>query len=719
MGSIGNGINDREPKIETAQNYPRHLLITKEYWESVAQAKEKFLVNSEDLQCSSCVHPKIYASWIRSRSAGVDPYAKPLGRFLSSIEFAEAQDKNSTLINIAKPLIETFEDLTIAAGHVIYLCDKNGVFLLYGGDMIKNSTYFPKGKGLIWNDDIAGTSAHMMSILLKHPVQLIGPEQYCVLLTNTVVSAAPILDEYGDVMGSLVLGQEIHTTPWEDDVRQLCSHTLGLVTAMATSIENKIKLVNSFDKLKIANEQLQVAHSAQEITLSFIDDGIVTIDNRGNILHLNSEVSRLFHLDHSNVLNRNVADFMLDTSHLMHIIQTGKNEDIEERFRIGDTEKYLLVMVRPIINNLDNSIDGAVLKLNTIEKINAFLNSRTGASATYHFENIIGQSKEINKAITMASRFANSPENILLVGESGTGKEIFAQAIHNQHRSRGPFIAINCAAMPRNLIESELFGYERGSFTGAERSGRPGKIELANGGTLFLDEIGDMPFEIQAILLRVLEDKQVMRIGGQNYKKVDFRLVAATNKNLLDMVDKNLFREDLYFRLSVLNVNIPPLRERGADIGILSTYFIKNYCHKMGMRTPMVNPDVWQALIEYSWPGNVRQLENAIIYAVNAAENDVIAVENLPPYILLRTNTIIETLTASSSVNKIVYTPQTNSSERANGDQGNELTLEAAEKRAILAALLHTNNYVPGAADILKISRSTMYRKLKEYNIEH
>ncbi len=226
----------------------------------------------------------------------------------------------------------------------------------------------------------------------------------------------------------------------------------------------------------------------------------------------------------------------------------------------------------------------------------------------------MGESHVFKRTVTLAERFAKSPENILLIGESGTGKELFAQAIHNVYCPQGPFMAVNCAAMPRELIESELFGYEGGSFTGAERAGRPGKIELAHGGTLFLDEIGDMPLELQAVLLRTLEDKQVMRVGGSRYKKVDFRLIAATNKSLLTMVRENQFREDLYFRISVLAIDIPPLRERNDDISLLSNFFVENYCRKMGWNIPEITPLAQSRINSYGWPGNVRQLQNAMIY---------------------------------------------------------------------------------------------------------
>ncbi|NLM20373.1 MAG: sigma 54-interacting transcriptional regulator, partial [Peptococcaceae bacterium] len=319
----------------------------------------------------------------------------------------------------------------------------------------------------------------------------------------------------------------------------------------------------------------------------------------------------------------------------------------------------------------------------------------------YRFEDIIGKDTGLKKVVDLARRFAHSPENVLLIGESGSGKELFAQAIHTESRPQGPFMAVNCAALPRELIESELFGYEGGSFTGAERSGRPGKIELAHGGTLFLDEIGDMPLELQAVLLRTIEDKQVMRIGGRRYNKVDFRLIAATNRNLYNMVKENQFREDLYFRLSVLTINIPPLRARKEDIEILSKYFIETYCQKQGWEVPTLSSAAQARINEYEWPGNVRQLQNAMIYAVNTALNDTITADDLPSYVNLE-------IVPSKVDGMMDYF-----------DDDKALSLQNIEKNAIKAAMLRAENYIPAAAEILGISKSTLYRKLKEYEIQY
>lgn len=287
--------------------------------------------------------------------------------------------------------------------------------------------------------------------------------------------------------------------------------------------------------------------------------------------------------------------------------------------------------------------------------------------------------------------------NILIQGESGTGKDVYAQAVHNESRPDGPFVAVNCAAILRTLIESELFGYEGGAFTGAERQGRPGKIELANNGTLFLDEIGDMPLELQPVLLRVLEEKQVMRVGSNRYIPVDFRLITATNKNLLELVENGDFRQDLYYRLKVLEVNIPPLRARGQDILLLAQHFVEKIARQKNNSAPVLSDLAIIYLLKYDWPGNVRQLENAMFYAVTVCKGNIIKPEDLPAEILEKLN-IAEPANSTNNAD-------------------NKLSMQDVEKVMIINALKQTENNVSEAAKLLKMSRSTLYRKIKLYEI--
>ncbi|WP_094606921.1 Acetoin dehydrogenase operon transcriptional activator AcoR [Sporomusa silvacetica DSM 10669] len=669
----------------------------KDRWLEIQQSKLKFFKDNEDPRSSIHINPEVAESWIKSQAMGISPYTEIIAERLEPEQLEKLLKKEHLLIDVAKSVFEAvkLKDLMFASRYAIYLFDENGVLLLNEGDLLRLVPERNSMTGIVWNEKTMGTCAHILSMQLRRPVQLLGPEHYCVTFKNSNTSAAPIIDDNGDIIAIMVLSQHLMNEPLDDDVFvNLNSHALGLVTAMAADVENKLKLRRSYDQLQITNERLKMANYTLKVTLAVIDEGIITIDSTGEIIHINKEGSQMLGLEKGKTENRNIREFLNSQSRLMALIADGENADIEESLCVCNIEQNYMINIR-VVNSTTGQVDGAVIKLVSAEKVNAMVNSRSGAIANYSFDDLIGESKEFKKAVALGKRFASSPENILLIGESGTGKELFAQAIHNKHRPNGPFVAVNCAALPRELIESELFGYEGGSFTGAERGGRPGKIELAHGGTLFLDEIGDMPLELQAVLLRVLEDKQVMRVGGRRYKRVDFRVVAATNKDLYQMIREKLFREDLYFRLSVLSINLPSLRLRENDVTLLGQYFIKKYCEKMVWEVPTIGPSARNIMSEYNWPGNVRQLENAVVYAVNTAQNQIIEAEDLPAIILNG------------------EPAQT----AAVGNIGEVYTIEILEKISIENVLYKTKNNITKAADLLGIGKSTLYRKLKEYNI--
>ncbi|WP_425805596.1 sigma-54 interaction domain-containing protein [Desulfitobacterium sp. Sab5] len=689
--------NSSEAQIKQLMNQ-NYDLISKKRWEGILDCKKRFLNNEDPCACEN-LHADVLESWYRSREFGINPYIKLTKPQLNHDEFEEILEENSKLIQVIKPLINTFKSMAIlTCGYILYLCNRDGVFLLQEGEMMRMTT-----EGLVWNESTIGTCVHSLCVRLKRPVQLMGPEHYCVALNDLIASAAPIMNENGDVIATLILSQPLMDKPWLDSFQNLNSHTLGLITSLAVAAEGQLKLIKSnkslkesYQNLKIAHESLSLSHATIKAISNFLDEGIIAIDRAGTIIHTNHEGARILKIEIGDQ-NRNISEFLCSHSRLMSAIEEGRSTSIEEPLCIENDEHSYIIHIQPIFSPNTEYIDVAVLRFNHVEKINAMVVSRSGAVANYNFEDLVGKSKELKRSIEYAQRFANLSDNILLIGESGTGKELFAQAIHNAYRLQGPFIAVNCAAMPRELIESELFGYEGGSFTGAERSGRPGKIELANGGTLFLDEIGDMPLEIQAVLLRTLEDKQVMRVGGRRYKKVDFRLISATNKDLYSMVKEKQYREDLYFRLSVLTINIPPLRNRGNDIEILSKHFIEKYCNKQGWKIPKVSPETQKIINEYKWPGNVRQLQNAMTYAVNTAQKGQINPDNLPNYIMIDSNSIDNNTTVNDEM----------------------LRLDNLEKIAIETALLRSDNNMDRAVEILGISRSTLYRKLKDYQIQH
>ncbi|SHJ10377.1 sigma-54-dependent Fis family transcriptional regulator [Desulfofundulus thermosubterraneus] len=313
--------------------------------------------------------------------------------------------------------------------------------------------------------------------------------------------------------------------------------------------------------------------------------------------------------------------------------------------------------------------------------------------ARFTFDDIIGTSRQIRAAVNLARRAAACSSTVLLLGESGSGKEIFAQAIHNGgDRRNGPFIPVNCASLPAGLIQSELFGYSDGAFTGARRGGQPGKFEMAHGGTLFLDEIGDMPLEMQANLLRVLQERNVTRVGGKKAIPVDVRIIAATNKDLFREVQKGNFREDLFYRINVLTIEIPPLRERAEDLSLLIRHFLAGISARVGKNLAGIDPAAMEILLSHRWPGNVRELANVLEQAIIFADGPVIQPGHLPRYL-------------------------TGGSRRPVVGLGQVVTLEQMEINAIKEALAVFRGNITRTAKALGIGRNTLYEKIKKYGI--
>ena len=301
-------------------------------------------------------------------------------------------------------------------------------------------------------------------------------------------------------------------------------------------------------------------------------------------------------------------------------------------FFINDKVIPCNVKITPVLTN--NELIGIALVFKEIEYLHNTVNVVTGNRAIYRFSDILTSNDKMKNVINNAKRFAKTSGSILIEGDSGTGKELFAHAIHNySKKADGPFVAVNCASLPRELVESELFGYEKGAFTGASKNGKSGKFELAQGGTIFLDEIGELPLDIQAKLLRVLDNYTVTRIGGKYSKKLDIRVIGATNRNLFDEVKKKNFREDLYYRLNVLKINIPSLKDRKEDIDLYANYFL-NKLNKSNLTNVILSSEFLLYLNQHSWKGNVRELQNVIERAYYLNQDEVIGIECLPEEII-------------------------------------------------------------------------------------
>ena len=329
---------------------------------------------------------------------------------------------------------------------------------------------------------------------------------------------------------------------------------------------------------------------------------------------------------------------------------------------------------------------------------NSMENERT---AKYSFDSLIGDSEAIKKAKKMAKKVAKTNSNVLITGESGTGKEVFVHAIHNASlRKNKPFIKINCAAIPSELLESELFGYEEGAFTGAKRGGKRGRIQMAHEGTLLLDEIGDMPLEMQGKLLRVIQEKEVERVGGEGTDKVDVRIMASTNRNLAEMVKEKTFRKDLFYRLDVMDIKLPALRERSEDIPAFVKELSYILGNKLGRYVDKISDDVMALLTAYEWPGNIRELENVIERAINLMDIDgIIRLEHLPDHLM-----------KFHENNHKMY-------EHLDGDLNLKTRVEALEKELIESCLIKVNHNKNQASKMLNISRVSLYKKIDKYGL--
>lgn len=319
----------------------------------------------------------------------------------------------------------------------------------------------------------------------------------------------------------------------------------------------------------------------------------------------------------------------------------------------------------------------------------------------YFFGKIIGKSKALIDSMIIAKQVAKTDASVIITGESGTGKEVFARAIHQESDRKGDFIPVNCSAIPSNLLESELFGYVEGAFTGAYKKGRPGKFELANGGTLFLDEIGDMPLLMQAKLLRVLQDGIVYRVGGSQPLKIDARIIAATNKDLQELMKEGKFREDLYYRLNVVSIVIPPLRERKEDIPELIKDFVKEFSDKNNKKELQISSEAMKILSDYGWKGNIRELKNTIERLVILSNDNTINKEDMPVEI----------------INSISITPFIDLKIDTTFDL--KVAVEDFEKNIIIEALTAVKGNKVQAAELLKIKRSTLYYKLNLYGLDN
>lgn len=463
----------------------------------------------------------------------------------------------------------------------------------------------------------------------------------------------------------------------------------------------------------MSNRNLQMARKERlkllrevEGLLSYITDPVLVVDAEGKIVHANSAAEQILERSQIIMIGKHFTEFV-QSELLSKYIHQGKPVANLAVNMINSKGAHLDFSCRlhPLL--VDAQVEGAILfftkpALHQEQQEKSF---RYGTR--FSLDDVIGSSPAIVALKEQVMKIAKSESTVLIRGESGTGKEVLAQSIHRlSHRNKGPFVAINCAAIPESLLESELFGYEEGAFTGAKKGGKPGRFELAKGGTLFLDEIGDMPLYLQAKLLRVLQERRIERVGGTKAIEVDVRIIAATHKDLESMIANNQFREDLYFRLNVIPLYVPPLRERKEDLYELIQYYMHKFCKRFGKEPKRFSSQALKKIFDYHWPGNIRELENMVEYIVNLEIGDLVTVSSLPASIREMSED------ENRDMAEEQQEPQTLNHLSKSLYRVNEM-----EEQLIIQALQRFGTSTEGkrkAAEALGISLATLYRRLEK-----
>lgn len=670
------------------------------YQSRLEQAWTKF-INNEPFDFSF-MRPEIFESWQISKYYNVDPF-KLQHTPLCESALKKLQLQNKELIEVATPKMNELHNLIKDSFSYIFLTDQEGIVLHAIGDiknLVLSGPYTRLLPGSSWRNADAGTNSAALCLTMKKPIQVHGNEHFKKYYKTHTCTGAPVFDENNNIIGSInVSAQTMHVT----------SHTLGMVANIANSIENSLRFKKAASELyKLQNKPLS--------TKTDLHVGIMVLDRNNTIVHINTEMLITLQLQRNLAIGKNISEVLK-----IKTINTAKQFNI---FSIKSNSYDLFVNIYPIrtksspiskklsiykIESDDEDILTILIFANTSDaaadkKFNIRKRTDTTFKAHYTFDSILGSSKEILKTISECKVAAANDSNVLITGESGTGKELFAQAIHNAtNRADRPFVAINCGAIPASLAESELFGYEQGAFTGGRKEGAAGKFELANGGTIFLDEIGEMPLDMQVSLLRVLENREITRIGGSKVIPLNIKIIAATNKNLYDSVAKGIFREDLFYRLNVMNIQIPPLRKRKQDILILTKHFIKLFCPDN--ESICIDNDAYNALLSYKWPGNVRELSNAIERAVNLCDKNILTLDDLPDN--LRIPSAIGSDASMASI----------AEDLKENEQLHEKKLINMESTLFIKTLQDCHGNVKYAAKTLGLNSRTLYRRLKKFNI--
>lgn len=611
---------------------------------------------NEGVLDSSRLNKKIMESWYRSREAQVNPNMDMGSYVLTHAQFHSQKEKNSLLLDIAQPHIERMKPFAQELGMVALLIDPEGfVLFLTGNREVQNDAKKMNFvQGVRWTEGEVGTNAIGTALQTGEPIMVTGMEHYSIASHRWSCSAAPVRNDDGKVLGILDVSCPVDRTH---------PYMLAMVTSIAYSIERELSIRIHKDEMELIHRSIDVIETDQP----------VLICNRKQVVVAASRPIR------------QISEWMGMNVH-----------------NIKDYGFQIQMEVPMFSNDHGGFIGTCMYLMKTARKEENVLNYARSSIKPFYFKGEGGISKSFQRTVDEMKRVAPTDASVYIFGETGTGKEVIAQTIHeNSSRKNEPFIAVNCGAIPKELMESELFGYVEGAFTGARRQGYKGKFEQANHGTIFLDEIGEIPHSMQVALLRILQERKVTPVGGMKEISLNIRIIAATHRDLRLLVNEGKFREDLYYRLHVYPIQVPPLRERREDI----PYLVRYYCqtHHWNVELP---PEFFARLMEYHWPGNIRELWNVLerfqILSQDGRKESFQILDWLDSF----------------DWNKRCSSSQTEHQKIEVSNLNSSLSLrEKIQKEQMMEALQKTKGNVSLAAQLLGVPRSTFYKRLQKFQL--
>jgi len=623
------------------------------------------------------VPPHILESWLRSKKYGVDPFRLPLQSRLGEKEYRRRINNNKELMEISRSIMESISSSLEKTRYLVVLFDSEGYHLNRIGQRadLERSNNLNIREGLCFDEYALGTCGFSLVKRYRKPMQIVGCEHYAAPLHSVTGSYAPIMSQKKGGLLAVIGVTGAKTIPND--------HTLAIVIAASKAIENLLTINE-------AKEDLYIYSQALQITMDSFDDGVLLLDKGGIVRHINMPLKNALKLPNRALIGTHVNGVFDNSPLKSAILKALRDRRFEKtKFEFESNNQIYIVTLKSVSKSVSN-VQGMLIQFKNVKNLSRIMQDLTEASAGYTLESMVGNNEKLLETKSVAKIASESDIPVLIEGESGTGKEVLAQGIHNaSSRREEPFVVVNCAAIPAELFESTLFGHEKGAFTGAVKT-QIGKFELSDGGTLFLDEVSELPILMQAKLLRILEGKMVERVGGQKDIRVDVRIIAASNRDIYMLVQDNDFRKDLFYRLNVFRIVIPPLRERKEDLPDLVYYFIEQLSPFFNKRIERVDDSCIHLLMEHDWPGNVRELKNAVQFALAKTSGDTLYPEHFKDFLKYFEEKSVE------------YFPEKQ-----------EGKLEAIENEHIFRRLKLNHGNKTKTAKELGIGRATLYRKLK------